>query len=132
MTVTIRKVAWIHVVNRKLLCVRTGGRGLFYVPGGKPEDGEDDLNALIREIAEELGVALVPPTIRKAGRFTAPADGSPDKTVSIETYMSEFLGNLTPGFEISEARFLGSADADLASAATQEILKHLKAKNVID
>ena len=128
----IGKVGWVHVAGRKLLCVRTGGRGLFYLPGGKREPGEDDLAALVREIAEELGVGIVGATIRHVGLFAAPADGSPEKTVEIEAYQADYIGTLTTGFEIAEQRFLSSADAELASAALRKILQHLKAKNVID
>lgn len=128
----IGKVGWIHVVDRRLLCVRTGGRGLFYIPGGKREPGEDDLAAIVREIAEELGVGLIATTLRHAGHFSAPADGTDDKIVAIEAYTADYIGTLSTGFEIAEQRFLASTDADQASAALREILKHLKARNVID
>ncbi len=128
----IDKVAWLHIADRRLLCVRTSGRGLFYVPGGKREPDEDDLGTLMREIAEELGVGLIATTVRPAGHFAAPADGNPEKTVEIETYFAEYVGTLSTGFEIAEQRFLASTDADQASAATRQILQHLKAKNVID
>jgi 8-oxo-dGTP pyrophosphatase MutT (NUDIX family) len=132
MSATIRKVGWIHVEKRRLLCVRSGGRGLFYIPGGKPEPGEDDPDALLREIAEELGVALLVTSIRHAGTFSAPADGNPGKTVVIEAYRADHVGDFTPGFEIAEHRFLASTDAALASAATGIVLEHLKARHVID
>lgn len=130
MTDTIRKVAWIHIADRRLLCVRTAGRGLFYVPGGKPEAREDDASALRREILEELGVALS--TLVLIGRFVAEADGGSGKTVAIDAYHADHSGALAMGAEIAEIRFLASADAALASAATRRILDHLKAGNLID
>lgn len=132
MSGVIRKVGWLHIEERRLLCVRTEGRELYYIPGGKPEAGEDTISALSREIVEELGAALIPATIAHAGQFAAPADGSPDKAVVIEAYHADFKGTLSPASEIAELRFLTSADSALASAAVREVLQHLKASNVID
>ncbi|HEX2074297.1 MAG TPA: NUDIX domain-containing protein [Geodermatophilus sp.] len=48
--------------DRVLVARRHGGPydGCWEFPGGKVEPGEDDLAALVREIREELGVAVVP------------------------------------------------------------------------
>lgn len=132
MTKTIRKIGWVHVVDRRMLCVRSEGRDLFYIPGGKPEAGEDDAQALVREIAEELGVAIDPATIAPRGRFVAPADGKTDVEVAVDTYAADHIGTPAPHGEIAELRFLSSTDGAIVSAVTREILQHLKAQNVID
>jgi 8-oxo-dGTP diphosphatase len=48
--------------DRVLVAQRSGGPydGRWEFPGGKVEPGETDLAALVRECAEELGVAVVP------------------------------------------------------------------------
>ena len=48
--------------DRVLVAQRSGGPydGCWEFPGGKVEPGESDLSALVREIGEELGVAIVP------------------------------------------------------------------------
>jgi 8-oxo-dGTP diphosphatase len=48
--------------GRVLVAQRSGGPydGLWEFPGGKVEPGESDLAALVRECAEELGVAILP------------------------------------------------------------------------
>jgi 8-oxo-dGTP diphosphatase len=48
--------------GRVLVAQRSGGPfdGRWEFPGGKVEPGEADLTALVREIAEELGVAILP------------------------------------------------------------------------
>jgi 8-oxo-dGTP diphosphatase len=56
----IEKVAWIRLEDGQVLAARTHGKILFYLPGGKPEPGESNEQALAREIAEELGVTLHP------------------------------------------------------------------------
>jgi 8-oxo-dGTP pyrophosphatase MutT (NUDIX family) len=132
MSDAITKVAWVHIVDRRLLCVRSIGRDLFYIPGGKPEPGEDDAAALVREIREELGIALDPATIVPAGRFAAPADGKPDREVVIHAYAAQHEGVPAPHGEIAELRFLTADAVDSVSAVTRKILQHLKADDGID
>ncbi len=128
----IRKVAWLHIVDRRLLCVRTTGRSAFYVPGGKTEAGEDDHAALIRELGEELSITIDRSTIASAGRFAAPADGKPGATVEIEAFTAGYSGTLAPGGEIAEHRFLTSAEPVPVSLASRAILDHLRSADVID
>jgi 8-oxo-dGTP diphosphatase len=49
--------------NGRLLLVQRAhdpGRGLWSLPGGRVEPGEDDAAALVREMAEETGLVVVP------------------------------------------------------------------------
>src|SRR4051794_28870785 len=48
--------------GRLLLVQRANdpGRGLWSLPGGRVEPGEDDAAALVREMAEETGLTVVP------------------------------------------------------------------------
>ncbi|WP_433292647.1 NUDIX hydrolase [Pseudonocardia sp. CA-142604] len=39
------------------------GRGLWSLPGGRVEPGEDDATALVREMAEETGLVVCPGTL---------------------------------------------------------------------
>jgi 8-oxo-dGTP diphosphatase len=60
---TVVAVALIDADKRVLVQQRASGRamaGLWEFPGGKVEDGETPEAALIREIEEELGVAIDP------------------------------------------------------------------------
>jgi 8-oxo-dGTP diphosphatase len=129
---SIRKVAWLDVADRRLLCVRTRGRTPFYVPGGKPEPGEDDQAALCREIAEELGIAIDRATIRPAGTFSAPADGQPDRMVEVTAFYTKAAGEPRPCAEIDALRRIDSSDPTPVSAVTRIILDQLKAAHVID
>ena len=57
--------------RRLLLVSKRAAPDVFYLPGGKREDGEDDLACLGRELEEELGVAAVAP--RAWREIVAPA-----------------------------------------------------------
>lgn len=50
------------IEGRLLLVQRANhpGRGLWSVPGGRVEPGEDDAAALVREMAEETGLLVQP------------------------------------------------------------------------
>jgi 8-oxo-dGTP diphosphatase len=63
----IDTVAWVHLENGRILCARPRGKDVFYIPGGKREGAESDLQTLRREISEELTVALLPGTVRHVG-----------------------------------------------------------------
>ncbi|MGQ0661213.1 (deoxy)nucleoside triphosphate pyrophosphohydrolase [Sphingosinicella sp.] len=62
-TITVVAVALVDGEKRVLLQQRAADRamaGLWEFPGGKVEDGETPEGALVREIEEELGIALDP------------------------------------------------------------------------
>jgi len=106
--VVIDTVAWVHLENGRILCARPRGKGVFYVPGGKREVGESDLQTLLREIAEELTVALRPETVRHAGTYQA---DHPDGTVvRMSCYTAEYSGALAASSEIDELTWFGYAD----------------------
>ena len=50
----IDKLAWLTFKDQQLLCARSHGKHIYYIPGGKREAGESDEAALMREIEEEL------------------------------------------------------------------------------
>ena len=131
--VTIDKLAWVHVVERKLLVVRSHAREMLYLPGGKRDAGESDQQALIREIREELSIELKPASILPAGVFCAQADAMPDGVdVRMTCYRSDFDGRLQIAHEIAEMRWLDSTDRTQFSAVGRQVLDQLVEQGVID
>jgi 8-oxo-dGTP diphosphatase len=63
-----------------MLTVRKRGTVEFMQPGGKIDAGETPVEALARELDEEIGVAL-PMDISEHGVFRAPAAHQPGRTV---------------------------------------------------
>jgi uncharacterized protein (TIGR00730 family) len=130
---SIDALAWLHVRDRRLLMVRSKGKQLFYLPGGKREPGESDVLALTREINEELTVNLRPETFTFVRAISAVADGFDDgRQVNMVCYSAEHDGDLAPAAEIEELTWTTSADADRCPPAGQQVLGYLHSMGTID
>ena len=127
MKTEIDKIAYLRIENGKILSARSKGKARFYFPGGKREAGESDEETLIREIAEELTIAIVPATIQYVETFCAQADGHPSGVVvKMTCYGAEYAGEIKPNQEIEEIRWLNFADIDLVSEVDKIIFRFLK------
>lgn len=126
MTAKIDKIAWIHIVNGKILGARSHGKDTYYFPGGKREPGESDQETLIREIQEELTVQIVPDSICSFGTFEAAAHGKAEGVVvQMTTLTADYTGNLSPAAEIAELAWLSYKDREKVSAVSQIIFDQL-------
>ena len=122
----IDKIAWIRLEGGKILSTRSRGKDVYYIPGGKREPGETDVQALIREIREELDVAIAPGSATHAGTFQAQAHGHASGiVVRMTCYTADYQGTLTPSSEIDELIWLTYADRDRVSPVDQLIFDHL-------
>lgn len=123
---TIDKIAWIRLDSGKILSTRSRGKDVYYIPGGKREPGETDLQTLVREIDEELAVTIAPDTARHFGTFEAQAHGhATGVTVRMTCYTADYRGTLTPSSEIEELIWLVYADRDRVSPVDRLIFDHL-------
>ena len=61
-------VRWIIFVEGKLLLIESDS-GELKLPGGGIEHGEDDCQALVREVKEETGYDVIPDTIEPFGEI---------------------------------------------------------------
>ena len=129
----IDKLAWLYIRDGKLLCARSKNKELFYIPGGKREDGESDEQALVREIKEEISVTLIPSTIRYAKTFYAQADGKDNKTtVKLTCYYADFEGELCPDAEIEEIDFIAYHNKHLCSVGSIKVMDWLESQKLIN
>ena len=77
-TMTVVAAALVEGGGRILLQQRPQGKampGLWEFPGGKVEDGELPETALVRELAEELGISVAPEALAPAAFASAPVGG---------------------------------------------------------
>lgn len=129
----IFKVAWLCTNNKRLLVARSKDKGAFYIPGGKKESGESDQEALLREINEELSIALTPATIRYAANFQSEAHEKPEGIqVNIACYFADYTGVIKAAAEIEEVAWLRHDEKDKCSPVTRLIMDWAKSEGLIE
>jgi 8-oxo-dGTP diphosphatase len=121
----IDTVAWVHLENGRILCARPRGKDVFYIPGGKREGAESDLQTLRREISEELTVTLLPGTERHVGTYQA---SQPDGLmVRMSCYAAGYTGTLAASSEIDELAWFRYADRPRVPPVDQLLFDDLRA-----
>ncbi|MEV0686090.1 NUDIX domain-containing protein [Nocardia sp. NPDC050378] len=100
----IRTAALAHVRDRRLIQTRPEGKDVFYMAGGKIDPGETPLQALHREIEEELGVGL--DGVSELGVFEAEAFGHGRNTpLHMTCFLADLTGEPQATGEIAEFRY---------------------------
>jgi 8-oxo-dGTP diphosphatase len=123
---TIDKIAWLRLEGGRILSTRSRGKDVYYIPGGKREPGETDIQALVREISEELTVVIAAESAAHAGTFEAQAHGhAAGITVRMTCYTASYQGTLAPSSEVAEVVWLNYGDRDRVSPVDQLIFDHL-------
>ena len=132
----IHKSAGIIIQDRKILVTRTKGKDFFVAPGGKLEAGEAPEQALVRELAEELGISLDLADLGFFETFYAQAKGQEENMLRMDCYfITRREGKIVPESEIEEIVWVNTSDvADYAigSVFAKEVIPKLKNQNLID
>lgn len=96
----------------RTLVVRKRGTTAFMQAGGKIEAGESALDALTRELREEIGIQLDPDVTEYLGSFRAVAANEPDTVIRAEVFALTTAQEPVAAGEIEELRWLGIGDLD--------------------
>lgn len=132
----IHKAAGILLKDKKFLVTRSKDKNFFISPGGKVELDETNREALIRELKEELNIAVGDIDLKEFGTFYAPAAGSEDKFLQMDVFLvAKWSGEITPASEVEEIRWIDSATPltfELGSIFLHDVLPKLKEQNLIN
>ena len=113
----IDKIAFIYLKNGKILSTLSKGKDTFYIPGGKREEKESNIETLIRECKEELTIDILKDTIKYYGTFEAQAHGKKEGLL----------------VEIDKIKLLDYSNLDVKISPVDTIIfKDLYDKNLID
>ncbi len=129
----IRKSAIVVIKDNKLLVVRKRGSPLLLMPGGKPERNESPIEALKRELMEEISCGVDSSSITLLGTFEdLTSDGR--AKVSIDLFSGELIGEPKPSSEIEELGWVSAADTispNLTPIIKRQILPFLLQKGML-
>ena len=111
MAPVIRVVAALIVDEAgRMLLVRKRGTTMFMQPGGKREPGESSPEALVRELAEELGMVTQAETFEALGTFLSTAANEAGHVLEAEMFRVPPSGAVTPLAEIEELTWVHPRD----------------------
>lgn len=96
----------------RTLLVRKRGTQAFMQPGGKIDAGEMAVNALARELHEELGLRVESEQAQFLGEFSAPAANEPGFEVNCQLYRLDIAHDVTPAAEIEEIVWVDAGDVN--------------------
>ena len=118
-----------------LLCRKKHTTSSLILPGGCKEPGESALDCLARELREELGDVQVsePEYIGVYSGRAAGSEAGPPKTVQIELYRADLIGEPAARSEIAELVWFGPEDdgTRLAPSIRNKILPDLIARGIL-
>ena len=128
----IDKVAFLYLESGKILSTRSKGKDKYYIPGGKRDGVETDIETLTREIKEELCVDIVTSSAKLYGIFEAQAHGKAEGViVKMTCYTADFVGDLKADSEIAEIVWLTLSDIDKVSPVDKLIFADLHEKGLL-
>ncbi|NUS43550.1 MAG: NUDIX domain-containing protein [Mycobacteriaceae bacterium] len=118
----IRTAALAFVRDRRLLQTRPEGKDVFYMAGGKIDPGETPVQALHREVLEELGVGCT--EVAPLGVFEAEAFGHrPGRRLHMTCYTAALTAEPRATGEIAEIRyFTGGEYAAMSHVAPGSLM----------
>lgn len=103
---TLATAGLVVLQKNKILLAFSTNKNAWYLPGGKIDHGETSVEALIREIEEELGLHVKTEELIYFCHTTAPAYGEGDTVImEQDCYLYQLEKEIKPRNEISEVKY---------------------------
>lgn len=123
---TVVRISGILITPDGLLLVKCDGIDDYLLPGGKLEPGESDLDALRRELMEELDIAPTGPEFfGEYERIVYPPEAAETHRVRVWAYVTGFDGEPVPDLdEVLEVAWASMADLQSGEYQLNPILRN--------
>ncbi len=129
----IDTVAWIYLVDRKILCVKSPGNQFFEIPAGIRITGESDAEALYREMKGLFGIELTLRSLNFIGIFEAAAmDREPAILLRKTCYSALFEGSFLPDPPTLDIAWLSYNDRPDITETDQMLFDFLQENGDLD
>lgn len=116
--------------GRLLVVSKQAAPHFFYLPGGKPDAGEAQLETLVRELDEELGVEPLEPRFLADVEAMAALEGVPMRVSVFEAHISQVP---EPAAELAALRWISGHEVDvqIAPAVKDHVLPLLRQRGTM-
>lgn len=105
----IHKAAAVIIEDGTVLLTRAKGKGVFVPPGGKLEPSETALEACVRELHEELDIAVAQADLELLGTFYDIAAGTEATQLRMDVFLVHaYTGAIACASEIEEIARVGA------------------------
>ncbi len=123
---TVVRISGILITHDGLMLVKCEGVDDYLLPGGKLEPGESDLDALRRELMEELDITPTDPEFfGEYERIVCPPETEERYAVRVRAYVAGFEGEPIPDQdEVLEIAWATMADLDSGKYPLNPILRN--------
>lgn len=103
-------VALVSRSDGRTVLARKRGTTTFIQPGGKIEPGERPIDAVCREVREELGLRITPGELTFVGTFDGPAVNEPGCSVVAHAFRITTDATVHAAAEIEELMWIDPAE----------------------
>lgn len=133
--IDIKKAGAVIIKDRKFLVTRSAGKDFFIAPGGKLENSETPIEALARELLEEIQIEIDTAIVEHLGTFYAEAAGKDGLMLEMFVYkINDFKGTPTASSEVEELRWIDTqtSEVKIGSIFEHDVMPLLKQMDLID
>lgn len=121
------QLAWIHIVENKLLALRPKEKSKYMLPGAQKDPKVSDVMVLTQKIMEDWNISLDISSFEYVGVFEAQADGKrPGVLVRKTCYFSSYSGEISIDPELGEIVWLKYQDRKNVCEVDKFIFNFLK------